>query len=157
MNKGLKKLTKKERAVYLSLASVFFILLSLVFTYFKPINTIDYMVSDFFYQSIVEKKERNLNIKIIAIDERTTSKLGSFKNWDRSEAARLINYLNNNGDEPDVIAFGLDFHGEKDSKGDTELINACREYKLNRRNRNKKGSQGKKCTSGFYGIRDRQI
>lgn len=31
MNKGLKKLTKKERAVYLSLASVFFILLSLVF------------------------------------------------------------------------------------------------------------------------------
>ncbi len=129
MNKGLKKLTKKERAVYLSLASVFFILLSLVFTYFKPINTIDYMVSDFFYQSIVEKKERNLNIKIIAIDERTTSKLGSFKNWDRSEAARLINYLNNNGDEPDVIAFGLDFHGEKDSKGDTELINACREHK----------------------------
>ncbi|MDE6615380.1 MAG: CHASE2 domain-containing protein, partial [Lachnospiraceae bacterium] len=129
MNKGLKKLTKKERAVYLSVASVFYILLSLLFTYFKPINTMDYLVSDFFYQSIVEKKERNLNIKIIAIDERTTSKLGSFKNWDRSEAARLINYLNNNGNEPDVIAFGLDFHDEKDSKGDAELINACREHK----------------------------
>ncbi len=58
MNKGLKKLTKKERAVYLSIASVFYILLSLLFTYFKPINTLDYMVSDFFYQSLVEKKER---------------------------------------------------------------------------------------------------
>ena len=129
MNKGLKKLTKKERAVYLSIASVFYILLSLLFTYFKPINTLDYMVSDFFYQSLVEKKERNLNIKIIAIDEKTTSKLGSFKDWDRSEAARLVNYLNNNGNEPDVIAFGLDFHDEKDIKGDTELINACREHK----------------------------
>ncbi len=122
MNKGLKKLTKKERAVYLSIASVFYILLSLLFTYFKPINTLDYMVSDFFYQSLVEKKERNLNIKIIAIDEKTTSKLGSFKDWDRSEAARLVNYLNNNGNEPDVIAFGLDFHDEKDIKGDTEHI-----------------------------------
>ena len=128
MNKGLKKLTKKERAVYLSVASVFYILLSLLFTYFKPINTIDYIVSDFFYQSLVEKKERSLNIKIIAIDEKTTNKLGSFKNWDRSEPARLINYLNNNGNEPDVIAFGLDFHDEKDSGGDTELINACREH-----------------------------
>ncbi len=37
--------------------------------------------------------------------------------------------LNNNGNEPDVIAFGLDFHDEKDIKGDTELINACREHK----------------------------
>lgn len=128
MNKGLKKLTKKERAIYLSVASVFFILLSLLFTYFKPFNTLDYIVSDWFYQSLVEKKERNLNIKIIAIDDKTVEKLGSFKDWDRSEAARLINYLNNNGDEPDVIAFGLDFHDEKDLKGDTELVNACREH-----------------------------
>ncbi len=44
MNKGLKKLTKKERAVYLSIASVFYILLSLLFTYFKPINTLDYIL-----------------------------------------------------------------------------------------------------------------
>ncbi|MCI9077988.1 MAG: adenylate/guanylate cyclase domain-containing protein [Lachnospiraceae bacterium] len=129
MNKGLKKLTKKERGIYLSVASVFFILLALLFTYFKPINTMDYMVSDFFYQSLVEKKERDLNIKIIAIDEKTVNKLGSFKTWERSEAARLINYLNNNGNKPDVIAFGLDFHDEKGSEGDIELINACREHK----------------------------
>jgi len=128
MNKGLKKLTRKERAVYISVASVFYILLSLLFTYFKPINTIDYMVSDFFYQSLVEKKERSLNIKIIAIDEKTTSHLGSFKNWERSEAAKLVNYLNTNGNEPDVIAFGLDFHDEKGSEGDNELVSACREH-----------------------------
>ncbi len=128
MNKGLKKLTRKERAVYLSVFSVFYILLSLLFTYFKPINTIDYMVSDFFYQSLVEKKERSLNIKIIAIDEKTASHLGSFKNWERSEAAKLVNYLNTNGNEPDVIAFGLDFHDEKGSEGDNELVSACREH-----------------------------
>lgn len=128
MSKGLKKLNKKERRIYISIASVFFILLSLLFTYCKPINTIDYIVSDFFYQSIVERKERELNIKIIAIDSKTTDELGNFKNWQRSEVANLIHYLNNNGGEPDVIAFGLDFHEEKDSEGDNKLIEACSQY-----------------------------
>ncbi len=129
MNKGLKKLTKKERIIYLSVASVFFILVSLLFTYFKPINTIDYIVSDFFYQSLVEKKERSLNIKIIAIDDKTVKEFGKFKDWTRDKAAGLIHYLNSNGNEPDVIAFGLDFHEEKDATGDSELIDACSEYK----------------------------
>lgn len=129
MNKGLKKLTKKERIIYLSVASVFFILVSLLFTYFKPINTIDYIVSDFFYQSLVEKKERSLNIKIIAVDDKTVKEFGKFKDWTRDKAAGLIHYLNSNGNEPDVIAFGLDFHEEKDATGDNELIDACSEYK----------------------------
>lgn len=103
-------------------------LLSLLFTYCKPVNTIDYIVSDFFYQPIVEKRERELNIKIIAIDSKTTSELGAFKDWQRSEVAKLIHYLNSNGGGPDVIAFGLDFHEEKDSEGDNELIEACSEY-----------------------------
>lgn len=128
MSKGLNKLTRKGRLIYISVASVFFILLSLLFTYCKPINTIDYIVSDFFYQPIVERKERELNIKIIAIDSKTTDKLGSFKNWRRSEIATLINYLNNNGNGPDVIALGLDLHEEKDIEGDNELIEACSEY-----------------------------
>ena len=128
MSKGLKKLTRKERIIYISVASVFFMLLSLLFTYCKPVNTIDYIVSDFFYQPIVEKRERELNIKIIAIDSKTTSELGAFKDWQRSEVAKLIHYLNSNGGGPDVIAFGLDFHEEKDSEGDNELIEACSEY-----------------------------
>ncbi len=129
MSKGLKKLTRKERIIYISVASVFFMLLSLLFTYCKPVNTIDYIVSDFFYQPIVEKRERELNIKIIAIDSKTTSELGAFKDWQRSEVAKLIHYLNSNGGGPDVIAFGLDFHEEKDSEGDNELIEACSEYR----------------------------
>ncbi|MFG6328268.1 MAG: CHASE2 domain-containing protein, partial [Lachnospiraceae bacterium] len=40
----------------------------------------------------------------------------------------LVNYLNTNGNEPDVIAFGLDFHDEKGSEGDNELVSACREH-----------------------------
>lgn len=128
MNKGLKRLTRKERAVYLSVASVFYILLSLLFTYFKPINTIDYMISDFFYQSLAEKKERNLNINIIAIDDKTVKKLGKFKDWDRGETASFIDYLENDGKGPSVIAFGLDFNGKKDDKGDKKLINACRKH-----------------------------
>ena len=128
MSKGLKKLTRKERIIYISVASVFFMLLSLLFTYCKPVNTIDYIVSDFFYNPIVEKRERELNIKIIAIDSKTTSELGAFKDWQRSEVAKLIHYLNSNGGGPDVIAFGLDFHEEKDSEGDNELIEACSEY-----------------------------
>lgn len=48
MNKWKKKLTKKERGIYASVISVFFVVLSVLFTYLKPLNTLDYIVSDFF-------------------------------------------------------------------------------------------------------------
>lgn len=126
--KGMKKLTKKERYIYLSVASCFFIMLSALFTYFKPLSTLDYLVSDFFYQSLVEKKENASNIKIISIDDKTIEKLGSFSSWSRSETAKLIEFLDGSSDKPDVIAFGLDYHNKLDTKGDNELIASCSKY-----------------------------
>lgn len=126
--KGLKKLTKKERSIYLAVASCFLIMLSALFTYFKPLNTLDYLVSDFFYQSLVEKKESDSNIKIIAIDNKTVDKIGNFSTWSRSATAKLIEFLNSGSDKPDVIAFGLDYHNKMDAKGDNELVATCSKY-----------------------------
>lgn len=128
MNKWKKKLTKKERCIYASVISVFFVILSLLFTYLKPLNTLDYIVSDFFYQYLAEKKESDSNIKIIAIDEKTVSRIGKFEKWSRSQTARLVNYLNSGKDGPDVIALGLDYHDEKDIQGDNALVEVCKEY-----------------------------
>lgn len=128
MNKWKKKLTKKERGIYASVISVFFVVLSVLFTYLKPLNTLDYIVSDFFYQYLAEKKESDSNIKIIAIDNKTVSRIGKFEKWSRSQTARLINYLNSGKNEPDVIALGLDYHNSKDMQGDISLIEACKEY-----------------------------
>ena len=128
MNKWKKKLTKKERCIYASVISVFFVVLSLLFTYLKPLNTLDYIVSDFFYQYLAEKKESDSNIKIISIDNKTVSRIGKFEQWSRSQTARLINYLNSGKNGPDVIALGLDYHNNKDMRGDIELIEACKEY-----------------------------
>ena len=128
MNKWKKKLTKKERGIYASVISVFFVVLSVLFTYLKPLNTLDYIVSDFFYQYLAEKKESDSNIKIIAIDNKTVSRIGKFEKWSRSQTARLINYLNSGKNEPDVIALGLDYHDEKDTQGDNALVEVCKEY-----------------------------
>lgn len=126
--KGMKKLTRKERMIYLSVASCFFVMLSALFTYFKPLNTLDYLVSDLFYQSLVEKNESDSNIKIISIDEMTIQNLGSFSSWSRSETAKLIEFLDSGSYTPDVIALGLDYHSTMDEKGDNELIAACSKY-----------------------------
>lgn len=126
--KGMKKLTRKERMIYLSVASCFFVMLSALFTYFKPLNTLDYLVSDLFYQSLVEKNESDSNIKIISIDEMTIQNLGSFSSWSRSETAKLIEFLDSGSYTPDVIALGLDYHSTMDEKGDNELIAVCSKY-----------------------------
>lgn len=126
--KGIKKLTKKERRIYLLVASCFLVMLSALFTYVKPLNTFDYLVSDMFYQPLVEQKESDSNIKIILIDNKTVDKLGSFSSWSRSETARLVEFLNSSSYKPDVIAFGLDYHNEMDTKGDNELVAICSKY-----------------------------
>lgn len=125
---GIKKLTRKDRWIYLSVASCFFVLLSALFTYCQPLSMLDYLVSDYFYQSLVEKKERDSNIKIISIDEKTVEHLGDFSSWSRSETSRLIKFLNGSSNKPDVIAFGLDYSNEMDKKGDSELITTCKKY-----------------------------
>lgn len=128
MNKWRKKLTKKEKGMYALTFSVFLVILSLLFTYLKPLNNLDYIVSDFFYQYLAEKRENDSNIKIIAIDDKTVSKMGKFEKWSRSQTASMVNYLNSGKDVPDVIALGLDYHDEKDEQGDNALVEACKEY-----------------------------
>ena len=122
-----KAYEKRKRHICISNFS-FFVVLSVLFTYLKPLNTLDYIVSDFFYQYLAEKKESDSNIKIIAIDNKTVSRIGKFEKWSRSQTARLINYLNSGKNEPDVIALGLDYHDEKDTQGDNALVEVCKEY-----------------------------
>ena len=66
------------------------------------------------------------DIKIIAIDEETLSKLGPYSDWDRSYFARLINLLSNEG-KPAIIGIDVVFTGSKDSDSDKDLALACKE------------------------------
>lgn len=65
------------------------------------------------------------DIKIIAIDEETLSRLGPYSDWDRSYFAQLINLLSEEGKAPAVIGIDVVFTGSKDSESDKELAKAC--------------------------------
>ncbi len=128
MNAGISGLSAKTKRAYLLIGSLAFVLISAFFTYLQPLNNVDYIVSDFFYRTILgEAKESDSNIKIIAVDEKTVDAFGNFESWSRSEAAALLDTLNGEG-APDVVAFGLDCHDSKDEEGDEKFAAACAKY-----------------------------
>ena len=68
MNKGIRELGRGERRVYLLLGSLFFAAFAVGFTYIKPLNDINYLVSDRIYQSLIKKNQQSSNIKLICIE-----------------------------------------------------------------------------------------
>ena len=132
MSTGFKILSSREKRYYIIIGSLIAAIVAASFTYFKPLNDIDYMISDFFYQSMVEKSQsspqENTNIKIISIDEATVNELGNYAYWSRSILAELITMLNGGDSRPDVIGIDLDLLEEKDSAGDNALVETCSQY-----------------------------
>lgn len=83
----------------------------------------DQYVTDVFYQ-----RPGNISpqIKIIAIDEQTLEKFGSFNTWTRQRYADLIEVLTASPDNaPAVIAIDVLFHSYMDTAGDQALVAAC--------------------------------
>ncbi len=128
INKGIRELGKRERRIYLLLGSLLFGAIAAGFTYIKPVNDIDYLVSDRIYQSLMKKNLESSDIKLIIIDEKTTEKYGEYATWSRTRLATLLNALNSADGAPNVIGINLDLKSEKDSQGDAALLDVCRKY-----------------------------
>ena len=69
------------------------------------------------------------DIKIIAIDEETFSRLGPYSEWDRGYFAELIEILNENEEAaPKVIGMDIIFSGSNGTEGDKRLVEAAKKY-----------------------------
>ena len=69
------------------------------------------------------------DIKIIAIDEETLSRLGPYSEWDRGYFAELIEILNENEEAaPKVIGMDIIFSGSNGTEGDKRLVEAAKKY-----------------------------
>lgn len=69
------------------------------------------------------------DIKIIAIDEKTLDKLGSYNNWNRGYFADLLELLNEEEESaPKLIGVDVVFSGGGDTEADARLAEVCSQY-----------------------------
>lgn len=115
------------RTRYIIIISIVLALAAGFLGYNNHINTLDNMISDAVYQKI-NKDNSDSNIKIIAIDKKTTDKLGDYSEWSRSNLADIINKINSYNSRPAAIGIALDLHDNKESDADKELVEACKKY-----------------------------
>ena len=89
-------------------------------------DIIDKNLEDVLYHNPAGVSEK---IKIIKIDERSISELGSYENWDRDIYAKLVETLCVSDDiKPAVIGFDILFSNEYDSDADSRFAAACSEH-----------------------------
>lgn len=115
----MKKFSFKSEIVAVAIAIISFVL---VFTgwLYNP----DKMLSDRIYQT---PSVSNKNIKIIAIDEKTLDRYGTFSNWSRERTAELIEKLSEDPENaPSVIALDLLLVSENNDAADARLVEAAR-------------------------------
>lgn len=69
------------------------------------------------------------DIKIVAIDDKSISELGSYESWNRGMYAQLVETLCVSDEiKPAVIGFDVLFDGEKDEQSDHRFAEACRAH-----------------------------
>ncbi|MDY6104939.1 MAG: CHASE2 domain-containing protein [Acetatifactor sp.] len=70
------------------------------------------------------------DIKIIAIDEKTLSRLGTYTDWDRSYFAQLLDILNADEETaPGVIGMDVVFSGSNQTEADKKLVESAGRYR----------------------------
>lgn len=89
--------------------------LCFIFSYSDVLYGLDSLYKDSIYQI---PRGMNPGIKIIAIDEKTLSELGTYGTWPRSTYVSLLEQL---GDYPEVVAFDIMFMSETDPEDDKVL------------------------------------
>lgn len=100
--------------------------LTYVTVYFGWLDVPDSGAEDLLYH---RAEGTSPDIKIIAIDDRSISELGSYDSWDRGMYARLVETLCVSGEiKPAVIGFDVLFDGEKDKQTDHEFAEACKAH-----------------------------
>ena len=119
------KNTKKRFSSIFLLSLGVAILIALVFD-FGFLKNIERMSEDALYQNVGTIPT---DIKIIAIDEETLVRLGSYSNWDRTYFANLIEILNKNEEKaPKIIGIDIIFSGSNGQEGDKLLVDTVKKY-----------------------------
>ena len=90
-------------------------------TLWAPFEKVEYWFCDLLY---VREKPVDNRIKIIAIDEKSQEDMGPFSSWTRQQAADLLNAFDKEH-SPAVIAFDINFVGQRDQGGDAALAEAA--------------------------------
>lgn len=105
-----------------------FILLAAVvsgmFAWLSPMQAAEYWFSDSFF---VHSRPVDNRIKIIGIDEKSLGEMGQFQTWTRQQAADLLNAFDT-AYAPAVIAFDINYVGERDEQGDAALVEAAKRF-----------------------------
>lgn len=97
--------------------------LSFFLIYFRIFYSWDKMVSDFLCQTGYAPDP---SIYIIAIDDKTLGKYGTFSSWSRDKSRELIEVLNRDRERsPAVIGFDVLFAEAGDAAEDAALAKAC--------------------------------
>lgn len=103
------------------------IVLVVIFVLLQWFNTL-YEIEMTFEDRLYQKPSYVPNdIKIIAIDEESLSKLGPYSDWDRSYFAELIGMLSKEENRPAVIGVDIMFTGSKSTESDELLAEMCKE------------------------------
>lgn len=111
---------KKQKLIVSLLAGI----LTFFLSFTGLLNRVDYVVTDALYQRPVVL---NNNIKIIAIDEKSMSTLGTYKTWGRSNYADLLNVLYEDPENaPVVTVFDLILQGNTDEESDRSFVEAAK-------------------------------
>ncbi len=91
--------------------------------YFRAFFAWDNIVTDFLCQTGYAPSK---DIYIIAIDDKTLEKYGTFSQWSREKSRELVEILNRDREHsPSVIGFDVLFVEDGDSETDAELARAC--------------------------------
>lgn len=90
-------------------------------TLWAPLEKVEYWFCDLLY---VREKPVDNRIKIIGIDEKSQEEMGPFSSWTRQQAADLLNAFDKEH-SPAVIAFDINFVGQRDQVGDAALAEAA--------------------------------
>lgn len=111
------KIEIRNRAVLIIIAA----LLAGCLTFWTPFDKVEYWFCDLLY---VKEKPVDNRIKIIGIDERSLEEMGPFSSWTRQQAADLLDAFDKEH-IPAVIAFDINFVGQRDTEGDEALAEAA--------------------------------
>lgn len=107
----------RNRAIFIIVTA----LLAGCLTLWAPLDKVEYRFCDMLF--VTEKPVDN-RIKIIGIDEKSLEEMGPFSGWTRQQAADLLHAFDPEH-SPAVIAFDINFVGQRDEAGDRALAEAA--------------------------------
>lgn len=122
----IKQMSKKQKLLYTGIAAVVIALLAGLMAIKSYPVRLENMAQDALYQRPDVIPD---DIKIIAVDEATLSRLGPYSDWNRGYFADLLECLMEDEENvPKVIGVDFVFSGTNNSEADARLAEVCSRY-----------------------------